>query len=170
MKLETWTLDDGPELARICSAVDRSNLSDRIPYPYTLAHARDWLTMVGQREGRDALYRKIVLDGQVVGNISVEAGEGISRRTGEIGYFLLSDCHGRGIMSRAAGQICALAFQELGLHRISGFAYARNLPSRRVLEKNGFILEGIMRGAVLKDGEFLDYAIYGKLTGDPGGA
>ena len=56
-------------------------------------------------------------------------------------YYLLADYSGKGIMSEALRQICELAFQELDILRISGLVYEPNAASRRVLEKNGFVLE-----------------------------
>lgn len=81
----------------------------------------------------------------------------------EIGYLLRTDMQSKGIMTEAVRQICGIAFQELELLRITGLVYTPNIASRRVLEKNGFALEGIMRQAVVKPGTVYDLCIYGKL-------
>lgn len=67
-------------------------------------------------------------------------------------------------MTEAARQICRLAFEALDIIRITGLVYEPNIASRRVLEKNGFTLEGIMKNAVVKDGNVYDLCVYGKLT------
>ena len=59
--------------------------------------------------------------------------------------------------------ICEIAFAELDILRITGLVYAPNVASQRVLEKNGFVKEGIQRNAVCKDGEVYDLCLYGKL-------
>ena len=41
--------------------------------------------------------------------------------------------------------------------------YAPNAASQRVLEKNGFIQEGIQKKAVYKDGKIYDLFLYGLL-------
>jgi ribosomal-protein-alanine N-acetyltransferase len=66
-------------------------------------------------------------------------------------------------MTEAVRQICEIAFSELDIIRITGLVYAPNIASRRVLEKNAFIQEGLQRNAVYKDGNIFDLCVYGKL-------
>ena len=70
--LHTWTPADKPALMALCNAVDRTFLSDRLPYPYTEADADWWLGMVAENDGKEGVWRAIVVDGQIVGSISVE--------------------------------------------------------------------------------------------------
>lgn len=42
--LEKWTHEFTPELIKICNEVDRSYLSNRLPYPYTEESADWWLS------------------------------------------------------------------------------------------------------------------------------
>lgn len=162
MELRKWTLEDKKELAEICNALDTRYLSDRLPNPYTEASAVWWLNMVKEKEGKTGIFRKILVDNRIIGNISVEQKEDVYRRDGEIGYFLLPERYSQGIMTEAVGQICETAFQELDIIRITGLVYAPNIASRRVLEKNGFVLEGLMKNAVTKNGDTYNLCIYGK--------
>lgn len=57
-------------------------------------------------------------------------------------------------MSEAVRQICEIAFEELDIVRITGQVYEPNAASRRVLEKNGFELEGILKKQFLKRVKF----------------
>lgn len=59
-------------------------------------------------------------------------------------------------------KICQEAFEQLDIIRITGLVYAPNIASRRVLEKNGFELEGVLKNGVLKNGAVYDLCIYGK--------
>ena len=43
-------MSDSKELTALCNAVDRSFLSDRLPNPYTIKDAEDWLCRVSQNE------------------------------------------------------------------------------------------------------------------------
>ena len=45
----------------------------------------------------------------------------------------------------------------------SGLVYAPNTASQRVLEKNGFIREGVQKDAVYKNEKIYDLFLYGKL-------
>ena len=109
------------------------------------------------------MFRAIAVDGKIVGNISVEQKTDVYCKDGEIGYLLLTDCWSRGIMTEAVRQICEIAFSELDIIRITGLVYAPNIASRRVLEKNSFVQEGLQKNAVYKDGKVFDLCVYGKL-------
>ena len=93
----------------------------------------------------------------------MEQKEDVYRRDGEIGYYLLKEYAGKGVMTEAVRRICEEAFVVLPLLRITGLVYEPNMASRRVLEKNGFVPEGRMRQAVWKDQQVYDLCIYGKL-------
>ena len=66
-------------------------------------------------------------------------------------------------MTEAVRQICETAFEELDILRITGLVYEPNTGSRKVLEKNGFSLEGIQKQAVKKGDNVYDLCIYGKV-------
>ncbi|MBR3125374.1 MAG: GNAT family N-acetyltransferase [Mogibacterium sp.] len=164
MKVELikWTQELKPELIKICNNVDRTYLSDRMPYPYTDAAADWWLGMVSEHDGKDGVFRAIVADGTIVGNISIEQKQDVYCRDGEIGYLLLTEHWSKGIMTDAVRQICEAAFSELDIIRITGLVYAPNTASQRVLEKNGFVREGLQKNAVYKNGKILDLCLFGK--------
>ncbi|MDY2756157.1 MAG: GNAT family protein, partial [Candidatus Treponema excrementipullorum] len=103
------------------------------------------------------------VDNEVVGNISVEQKGDVYRQDAEIGYFLLPESYSQGIMTEAVRQICKIAFERLNIIRITGSVYEPNWASRKVLEKNDFVLEGLMKKAVVKNGSIYDLCIYGKV-------
>ena len=140
VKLVKWTQENKHELIKICNEVDRSYLSNRLPYPYTEESADWWLGMVSEHDGKDGVFRAIAADDKIVGNISVEQKSDVYCKDAEIGYLLLTDCWSKGIATEAVRQICAEAFSELDIIRITGLVYAANTASGRVLEKNGFVV------------------------------
>jgi ribosomal-protein-alanine N-acetyltransferase len=135
IELKEWNLELRDELIRICNAVNRTYLSNRLPNPYTEKYAEFWLGMVAEREGKSGVYRAIYYEGELVGNISVEQMDDVYIKNGEIGLFILDDYKSKGVMTEAVRQICKLAFSKLDIIRISGAAYEPNTASRRVLEK-----------------------------------
>ena len=163
IELMKWAPALKQELIDICNDVDRTFLSNRLPYPYTEEAADWWLGMVSEHDGKDGVFRAIAADGKIVGNISVEQKADVYCKDGEIGYLLLTAYWSRGIMTEAVRRICEIAFSELDILRITGLVYAPNIASRRVLEKNGFVQEGLQRNAVYKDGKVYDLCVYGKL-------
>ena len=158
--LHTWTPADKPALMALCNAVDRTFLSDRMPYPYTEADADLWLGMVAENDGKEGVWRAIVVNRQIVGSISVERMADEQRNVGSIGNMILTPFWSQGIGTEAVRQICGIAFRELALERIIGEVFPENLASARVLEKNGFRLEETKAEAIVKGGKAMDVRVY----------
>ncbi|MFC4804815.1 GNAT family N-acetyltransferase [Filifactor villosus] len=163
VELKTWSEEQREDLIKVCNEVDRSYLSGLLPLPYTQEDASWWLNFVQEHEGREGVFRAVEVDGRVVGNMSVEKKEDVYHCDGEIGYLLLDEYASKGVMTQAVGLLCDLAFRELDILRITALVYSPNIASIRVLEKNGFIREGIKRNGVIKDGKVYDLYIYGLL-------
>lgn len=145
MILKQWTPSDKAALIALCNAVDRTYLSARLPKPYTDVDADWWLGMVRLNDGKNGIFRAIVVDGQIVGSISVERNAE-NNNEGEIGYMLLTEYWSKGIATEAVTRICRMAFCELSMDTIVAKVYKANAASLRVLEKNGFV-EGSPVGA-----------------------
>lgn len=83
----------------------------------------------------------------------------------DISYFIGETSeHGKGIATEAVRLVCDFGFKTKELHRISAGGYATNLATKRVLEKNGFVLEGIYREKVYINGNYIDAFWYAKLN------
>ena len=166
IELLKWNMELKNELIHLCNRVDRSYLSDRMPEPYTESDADWWLGMVSEHDGVDGLFRAISVDGRIAGSISVECKSDVYRRDGEIGYMLPDEYRSQGIMTEAVKLMTREAFEKLDILRITGIVYAENTASQRVLEKNGFVPEGLQRKAACKRGKMHDILLYGKLRED----
>lgn len=162
--LREWRLSD--EEALVSHANDRRvsiDLRDRFPYPYTSAHAVEWL---GRNVGvTPATAFAITEPGtdEPVGGVGLMLQEDVQRISAEIGYWLGVSAWGRGIASDAVKATTAYAFDELGLERVFAVANTRNKASARVLEKCGYLLEGTMRRTAIKEGIVLDQFMYAAL-------
>lgn len=163
IKIVKWSEDLKDWLISVCNNTDRSYLTDRLPYPYTEKDADRWLAMVKEHDGKDSLFRAVVADGKVVGNITVEGKTGIYVKDAELGYILDNRYCGKGIATKATELIVKEAFATLDIVKISSEVFAPNIASKRVLEKNGFALEGVLKDAAYKNGVIYDLCRYGKL-------
>lgn len=163
VELRKWKREDEKILAQLCAGINRDYLRSRLPSPYTIEDARWWLDMACALEGTQGIFRAIVVDGVYAGNITVEQKDDVSCKDAEIGYILQDAYRSRGIVTEAVRQICRLAFDQLDIIRLTATVFSPNMASRRVLEKNGFRLEGTMRRSIWKDGNIYDGLIYGLL-------
>jgi RimJ/RimL family protein N-acetyltransferase len=136
-------------------------LRDRFPHPYGLSDAEAFLGRARAR--RPEVDFAIEVDGQVAGGIGFELGTDIERFAAEVGYWLGVAFWGRGVVTAALGAVTAWAFNAYDLRRIFALPFADNRASCRVLEKAGFVREGILREAVVKDGRVHDVALYALL-------
>ena len=82
----------------------------------------------------------------------------------EIGFWLLSDFWGQGIMTEAMPLICNYGFDKLGLHRIEGMVETENTNCKNAMAKLDFRHEGTMRECEIKNGKFISLDIYSKLN------
>ena len=134
------------------------NLTHRFPHPYTDADAEGWFALVESMP--EPTSWTIEVDGAAVGGIGCQLGEGIYAKTALFGYWLGEAFWGRGIMSAAVQRVAPYSLEHFGLRRLESPVFAWNPPSMRVLEKAGFVREGVRRAAVVKGGEITDEVLY----------
>jgi [ribosomal protein S5]-alanine N-acetyltransferase len=84
----------------------------------------------------------------------------------EVGYSLSPDYQGRGLAAEALRCGLACAVDSLGLVRVEADIDPRNEASARLLEKVGFVREGLLRKRWRVNGEVCDTAFYGLLAED----
>jgi len=92
-----------------------------------------------KRDGRFLL--AVCFEGNVIGSASVWVTDE-SQQIGELGYTLHQKFWGQGLGTEVAGMLVHLGTDVLGLSRIMATCDARNIGSRRVLEKAGLTLVG----------------------------
>ena len=76
---------------------------------------------------------------------------------------ILPDACGKGIATRAVALMSDEVFKRKPIERLSSVVYKPNIASIRVLEKNGFVLEGSKANAVKNNGVVYDTLLYGLL-------
>jgi ribosomal-protein-alanine N-acetyltransferase len=160
--VRSWSPADLEELARL--ADNRNvwrNLRDRFPNPYSKRDATAWIKGVTRQI--PCAHFAIEAEGRLAGGIGLMAQEDIHRGTAELGYWLGEPYWGRGLMTGAVGAFAGYAFDAFKLRRLFALFLDWNPASMRVLEKNGFELEGRLRRSALKDGAVADELVYAKV-------
>jgi len=114
---------------------------------YTVDDAEDWC----RRSASKFLVRKeagyLILNrqtGQHMGNISSFSKDWRVPKF-EIGYWLATREVGQGCMTEALEAVTQMTFEHFGARRIEIYTDAENHRSRRVAERAGYLLEGVLK-------------------------
>ncbi len=116
--------------------------------------------------GRGEKFQWIVqVDGHAAGWITLVVSNW-EHGLAEVGYALSSLYQSRGIMTDALQILLDDLFQNTLLERIEARCAVENYGSQRVLEKNGFLREGRLKGYFKLRGRRVDNYVYGLLRED----
>jgi ribosomal-protein-alanine N-acetyltransferase len=163
-KLRRWVESDAEAFAKYANNQTRAdNMMDSFPYPYTEEHAKNFITSCTNDDESRKICRAIEVNKEAVGSIGIFLKDDVYRRSASIAYWLGEPFWGKGIISNAITKMSDYAFQNYDIVRISAEPFAYNIGSRKALEKAGFILEGIMKNSVYKNGKLYDSCMYAKL-------
>ena len=138
--------------------------TSHIPYPYTLKDAREWIG----KNSKELKKKKpkqinfvIDINNEVAGAVELDHIE--EKHMAEIGYWLGKRYWNKGIMTQAVKLVTKFGFEKLKLRRIYAYIFSFNKSSVRVLEKNGYKSEGILRKNSKKDNKLLDGYLLAKV-------
>ena len=162
-KIRSWRPEDAQSLVRHANNLKVwRNLRDRFPHPYTPDEAQKWLTHAVSADPEVDF--AIVFGGEAVGGIGFTLGSDVERHSAEVGYWLGEGFWGRGIATAALRAATRWAIAKFNLWRVFAVPFSDNIGSIRVLEKAGFVREGVMRCAAVKDGQVKDQVLYALVT------
>ena len=163
--LRSWRAGDEDRLVEIANNKKIwINLNNAFPHPYTMESAKWWVNHCQEEDNPNRIFA-IEVDGKLAGciDISPRPPESEHCKTAIFGYWLGEEYWGRGIASEAVKLIVDYGFKTFDIVRIQAGIFSWNPASARVLEKNGFTLEGRLRKSIYKDGKICDEMMYSKL-------
>ena len=96
----------------------------------------------------------------LIGQISLYAIKRLPFSSCFIGYALDEQSVGRGITSEAVQLMVHFAFEYLQINRIEAYVSPQNTASIRVLEKTGFLREGLLKELLYINGYWEDHYLY----------
>jgi ribosomal-protein-alanine N-acetyltransferase len=162
VRLRPWQESDIPDLVRIADNPRiASQLRDIFPHPYTRKAGEDWVDYASAQSPTTDF--AIEADGVLVGGIGYVPGVDVMRCSAEVGYWLGEPFWGRGIATAAIRQLIHIIDGRQQFTRVFAAVFATNSASKRVLEKAGFTLEGVLRRCAIKNGEVRDKCLYSLL-------
>jgi [ribosomal protein S5]-alanine N-acetyltransferase len=162
-RVRPWRIDDAASLVEHANSINVARyLRDRFPHPYTSKDARRFLAHASL--DAEAGNLAIEVHGAAVGGIGYVAGNDVERFSAEIGYWLGEALWGRGIVTDALKLVTIDAFDRLNFLRLFALPFADNLGSIRVLDKAGYVREGLLRSSSVKYGLPKDQVMYAKVN------
>ncbi len=156
--------EDAPELYALIEA-NREHLARWMPWAADQAldgTERFIAEAEEQRSGENGFQAKVEPEGEIIGVVGFHRIDWVNRNT-SLGYWLAERAQGRGTMTTVVRAILDYAFGEWGLHRVEIDCAPENRRSRAIPERLGFREEGLLRGAELVGGRYLDSVVYGML-------
>jgi len=104
-------------------------------------------------------------DGELVATVALDD---VDRRNGygEIGYQTGLAFEGQGLGRAAVGLLIQKVFAETPLRKLTATIAVDNVASRRIVERLGFVQEGLLREHFSIQGRYVDQAMYGLLRSD----
>lgn len=162
--LRSYRLSDAECATENLSNPNINRWLSSLPVPYRLRDAREWIDTI-LREQRKKHPSKIIWviesKGRMIGAVGLHSI--VPGHKAELGYWLSESFWGSGAMTEAVQKVSNYAFKEFKLIRIYAKVYKGNEGSKKVLLKNGFQVEGMVRKGIKKHGRVIDYNLMAKV-------
>ncbi|PLX03734.1 MAG: GNAT family N-acetyltransferase [Marinilabiliales bacterium] len=162
LTLRSFELADAEHIALLAN--NKSiwiNLRDAFPYPYSQEDAVQFIEKC-QKMNPQSVFA-IIYNNELCGSIGIFQMQDVYRKSAEIGYWIGEQYWGKGIASKAVEKIVQYGFANMDIVKIFAGIFSNNMASHRVLEKNGFVKEAVLKNAVFKNGKLLDEHRYSLL-------
>lgn len=123
-----------------------------------------------QKELRDETgYAFFILrsaDQKLIGGLSLSnVRRGVTQAC-TLGYWMGAPYAGQGYMTEAVRALMPFVFNHLWLHRLEAACLPGNSSSMRVLEKSGFVYEGLARRYLKINGAWQDHCLFALVSDD----
>jgi len=106
-------------------------------------------------------------DDALVGGLTIANIRRGVAQAGSLGYWMGEPFARKGYMTSAVRAVAPFAFGALNLHRLEAACIPTNAASMRLLEKCGFVREGLARQYLCINGQWQDHVLYARLRDDP---
>jgi RimJ/RimL family protein N-acetyltransferase len=158
---------DATSVHRLASAPEIADTTLTFPHPYPFHAAVEWIERAHKEWKAETAYIFAITlkeTKEFLGGIGLHLT--IHDRNAEMGFWVGKPFWNCGYCSEAAFAMMKFGFQTLGLHRIYGRHFPRNIASGKVLTKVGMKYEGHLRQHVRKADHFEDVICYGILKSE----
>lgn len=154
---------DAADLASLANNARIAAMLTRMPHPYGLAEAHQFLDHAAARRTGCVYSVTLAATGQFIGCAGLENSRGNGL---EIGYWIGQPFWGKGYATEAAQALVDVAFRNTEIDELRASCRVSNAASRRVIHKCGFqfagqgIITSIVAGQVTAEHYHLDRATW----------
>jgi ribosomal-protein-alanine N-acetyltransferase len=162
--LRVYTKEDADIIYPVISRREIAEMTIMIPHPYPKETVYWWIDYIQKNIEKEEGFEFGIFSKSdpktYIGNIGLI---GISKQNNnaELAYFINPDLWNMGYATEACKWIIDFGFDKLALERIYGRCMAKNIASKRVMEKSGLTYEGTAKHEVLKWNNYEDVCKYG---------
>ena len=132
LSLRPAAVADAREIASLANDKVIAEMTARIPYPYGLEHAANWLNNLA--EGPETAF--VAIDGTEI--VGVGGVSMLAPHRAEIGYWVGAPFRRRGFAKEIAGALIDFAFSRAGTEELVVSHFVDNSASERVIKSFGF--------------------------------
>lgn len=171
-----WQVGDEKNIAGVANHVEIfKNLRDRFPSPYTQEEADSFIARrcdpkLNTVYPTHAAVLVKSADGSapvLVGGVGAMQGDDVEYRSWELGYWFDPKAWGNGYATELVKGLVPWLFKTWPrLNRVFTTVFTSNPASVRVMDKSGFVKEGLMRGVYEKCGVLVDAVLYSVVRSD----
>lgn len=162
LRLRPLESSDAQAIQQAASVREIADTMISLPHPYPDGEAERYIAQQQTERGDGRSVTFSVEKKTVGGFIGLVEIRNIDREhsEGELSFWMAVEAWGQCYMSEVVKIIVQYGLECLDLNRLYAYHMLRNPASGRVLEKNGFKQEGVLRQRVRKWGEFEDVALW----------
>jgi [ribosomal protein S5]-alanine N-acetyltransferase len=129
--LRPLTMADASRVAGLAGDWDIASMTARIPYPYDISQAEDWIATHAETD----FVRAVECNGEMIGAVGFFPNDSCDA---EIGYWIGRPWWGQGFATEATRALIHYCFTNAGMPRLACCHFTDNDASRRVIQKLGF--------------------------------
>lgn len=165
LMLRTYQPYDAPELFS-CVANNRAHLREFLPWVNTTLSQEDSSRYIHhcllQETSQAGLSMGIFQNNLLVGSIGFHDWNHLLMKA-QLGYWLIKEVQGQGLMQRVAVKFISFLFNHLGMNKVEIHFLPYNTRSSALTKHLGAKVEGVLRDSVKLNGSFEDVVITGIL-------
>lgn len=133
----------------------------KVPSPYLLSDADEFIqNNMAQSNNENDFCFFIEHKGELAGGIGLHKK---FKHSAEVGYWIGEEFWGRGFATIALQKILEKAFSEYKFTRVQAHVFEGNTASEKVLLKNGFEFEGLLKKYHKKGNEFINSKLFSRV-------